>query len=105
MLNLLGFTDPEGDTLKNAVKAIEKVRLIDPNECYYGFSVKSYYEEGVKKLQKTPDERLKYLLDTAKDLYSDFENDFFSKLESLKEYKDQIISFADGNTVLVHCMN
>lgn len=99
LLNLLGFTDPEGDTLKNAVKAIEKVRLIDPNECYYGFSVKSYYEEGVKKLQKTPDERLKYLLDTAKDLYSDFENDFFSKLESLKEYKDQIISFADGNTV------
>ena len=98
LLNLLGFTDPEGDTLKNAVKAIEKVRLIDPNECYYGFSVKSYYEEGVKKLQKTPDERLKYLLDTAKDLYSDFENDFFSKLESLKEYKDQIISFADGNT-------
>lgn len=99
LLNLLGFTDPEGDTLKNAVKAIEKVRLIDPNECYYGFSVKSYYEEGVKKLHKTPDERLKYLLDTAKDLYSDFENDFFSKLESLKEYKDQIISFADGNTV------
>lgn len=99
LLNLLGFTDPEGDTLKNAVKAIEKVRLIDPNECYYGFSVKSYYEEGVKKLQKTPDERLKYLLDTAKELYSDFENDFFSKLESLKEYKDQIISFADGNTV------
>lgn len=99
LLNLLGFTDPEGDTLKNAVKAIEKVRLIDPNECYYGFSVKSYYEEGVKKLQKTPDERLKYLLDTAKDLFSDFENDFFSKLESLKEYKDQIISFADGNTV------
>lgn len=99
LLNLLGFTDPEGDTLKNAVKAIEKVRLIDPNECYYGFSVKSYYEEGVKKLQKTLDERLKYLLDTAKDLYSDFENDFFSKLESLKEYKDQIISFADGNTV------
>lgn len=99
LLNLLGFTDPEGDTLKNAVKAIENVRLIDPNECYYGFSVKSYYEEGVKKLQKTPDERLKYLLDTAKDLYSDFENDFFSKLESLKEYKDQIISFADGNTV------
>lgn len=99
LLNLLGFTDPEGDTLKNAEKAIEKVRLIDPNECYYGFSVKSYYEEGVKKLQKTPDERLKYLLDTAKDLYSDFENDFFSKLESLKEYKDQIISFADGNTV------
>lgn len=99
LLNLLGFTDPEGDTLKNAVKAIEKVRLIDPNECYYGFSVKSYYEEGVKKLQKTPDERLKYLLDTEKDLYSDFENDFFSKLESLKEYKDQIISFADGNTV------
>lgn len=99
LLNLLGFTDPEGDTLKNAVKAIEKVRLIDPNECYYGFSVKSYYEEGVKKLQKTPDERLKYLLDTAKDLYSDFENDFFSKLESLKEYKNQIISFADGNTV------
>lgn len=99
LLNLLGFNDPEGDTLKNAVKAIEKVRLIDPNECYYGFSVKSYYEEGVKKLQKTPDERLKYLLDTAKDLYSDFENDFFSKLESLKEYKDQIISFADGNTV------
>lgn len=99
LLNLLGFTDPEGDTLKNAVKAIEKVRLIDPNECYYGFSVKSYYEEGIKKLQKTPDERLKYLLDTAKDLYSDFENDFFSKLESLKEYKDQIISFADGNTV------
>lgn len=99
LLNLLGFTDPEGDTLKNAVKAMEKVRLIDPNECYYGFSVKSYYEEGVKKLQKTPDERLKYLLDTAKDLYSDFENDFFSKLESLKEYKDQIISFADGNTV------
>lgn len=99
LLNLLGFTDPEGDTLKNAVKAIEKVRLIDPNECYYGFSVKSYYEEGVEKLQKTPDERLKYLLDTAKDLYSDFENDFFSKLESLKEYKDQIISFADGNTV------
>lgn len=99
LLNLLGFTDPEGDTLKSAVKAIEKVRLIDPNECYYGFSVKSYYEEGIKKLQKTPDERLKYLLDTAKDLYSDFENDFFSKLESLKEYKDQIISFADGNTV------
>lgn len=99
LLNFLGFTDPEGDTLKNAVKAIEKVRLIDPDEGYYGFSVKSYYEEGVKKLQKTPDERLKYLLDTAKDLYSDFENDFFSKLESLKEYKDQIISFADGNTV------
>lgn len=99
LLNLLGFTDPENDTLKKAVKALEKVRLIDPDEGYYGFSVKSYYEEGVKKLQKTPDERLKYLLDTAKDLYSDFENDFFSKLESLKEYKDQIISFADGNTV------
>lgn len=99
LLNLLGFTDPEGDTLKKAVNALEKVRFIDPDEGYYGFSVKSYYEEGVKKLQKTPDERLKYLLDTAKDLYSDFENDFFSKLESLKEYKDQIISFADGNTV------
>lgn len=96
LLNLLGFTDPEGDTLKKAVKALEKVRLIDPDN-YYGFSVKSYYEEGVKKLQGTPDERLKYLVDTAKDLYSDFENDFFSKLESLKEYKDQIISFADGN--------
>ena len=99
LLNLLGFTDPESDTLKKAVKALEKVRLIDPDEGYYGFSVKSYYEEGVKKLQETPDERLKYLLDTAKDLYSDFENDFFSKLEYLKEYKDQIISFTDGNHV------
>ena len=99
LLNLLGFTDPESDTLKKAVKALEKVRLIDPDDGYYGFSVKSYYEEGEKKLQKTLDDRLKYLLGIARDLYSDFENDFFSKLESLKEYKDQIISFADGNTV------
>lgn len=64
MLNLLGFTDPEGDTLKKAVNALEKVRFIDPDEGYYGFSVKSYYKEGEKELQKTPDDRIRYCLMT-----------------------------------------
>lgn len=88
LLNLLGFTDPENDTLKKAVKALEKVRLIDPDEGYYGFSVKSYYEEGVKKLQKTPDDRIRYLLDEyVKSVFQ-----LTQYLEPLKEYKGQLIS-------------
>ena len=91
LLNLLGFTDPESDTLKKAVKALEKVRLIDSDkEGYYGFSVKSYYEEGVKKLQKTPDDRIRYLLDEYINSFSRL----IPYLEPLKEYKGQLISTA-----------
>lgn len=90
LLNLLGFTDPENDTLKKAVKALEKVRLIDPNNGYYGFSVKSYYEyeESEKKLQETPDDRIRYLLDEyVKSVFQ-----LTQYLEPLKEYKGQLIS-------------
>lgn len=92
LLNLLGFTDPENDTLKKAVIALEKVRLIDsdkdPDKGYYGFSVKSYYEEGVKELQKTPDDRIMYLLDE----YVKSVSRLTQYLEPLKEYKGQLIS-------------
>mgnify|MGYP003375304256 FL=1 len=93
LLNLLGFTDPENDTLKKAVKALEKVRLID--EGYYGFSVKSYYEEGVKKLQKTPDDRIRYLLDEyVKSVFQ-----LTQYLEPLKEYKGQLISTSSAGEI------
>lgn len=88
LLNLLGFTDPESDTLKKAVKALEKVRLIDPDKGYYGFSVKSYYEEGVKELQTTPEDRIRYLLDEYMNSFSRLT----PYLEPLKEYKGQLIS-------------
>ena len=95
LLNLLGFTDPENDTLKKAVKALEKVRLIDPDEGYYGFSVKSYYEEGVKKLQKTPDDRIRYLLDEyVKSVFQ-----LTQYLEPLKEYKGQLISTSSAGEI------
>lgn len=95
LLNLLGFTDPENDTLKKAVKALEKVRLIDPDEVYYGFSVKSYYEEGVKKLQKTPDDRIRYLLDEyVKSVFQ-----LTQYLEPLKEYKGQLISTSSAGEI------
>lgn len=95
LLNLLGFTDPENDTLKKAVKALEKVRLIDPDEGYYGFSVKSYYEEGVKKLQKTPDNRIRYLLDEyVKSVFQ-----LTQYLEPLKEYKGQLISTSSAGEI------
>lgn len=88
LLNLLGFTDPENDTLKKAVIALEKVRLIDPDDGYYGFSVKSYYEESEKKLQETPDDRIRYLLDEyVKSVFQ-----LTQYLEPLKEYKGQLIS-------------
>lgn len=95
LLNLLGFTDPENDTLKKAVKALEKVRLIDPDEGYYVFSVKSYYEEGVKKLQKTPDDRIRYLLDEyVKSVFQ-----LTQYLEPLKEYKGQLISTSSAGEI------
>lgn len=95
LLNLLGFTDPENDTLKKAVKALEKVRLIDPDEGYYGFSVKSYYEESVKKLQKTPDDRIRYLLDEyVKSVFQ-----LTQYLEPLKEYKGQLISTSSAGEI------
>lgn len=95
LLNLLGFTDPENDTLKKAVKALEKVRLIEPDEGYYGFSVKSYYEEGVKKLQKTPDDRIRYLLDEyVKSVFQ-----LTQYLEPLKEYKGQLISTSSAGEI------
>lgn len=95
LLNLFGFTDPENDTLKKAVKALEKVRLIDPDEGYYGFSVKSYYEEGVKKLQKTPDDRIRYLLDEyVKSVFQ-----LTQYLEPLKEYKGQLISTSSAGEI------
>ena len=89
LLNLLGFTDPEGDTLKKAVNALEKVRFIDPDEGYYGFSVKSYYKEGEKELQKTPDDRIRYLLDDYINSFSRLTQHY---LDPLKGYKGQLIS-------------
>lgn len=92
LLNLLSFNDPEHGELKGSADTLEKVRLIDHEKGYYGFSVRFYYQPD-RKLQKTPDDRLRFLLGE----YERCCSVMTEGLEKLRQYRGQIVStLADG---------
>lgn len=95
LLSLLGFTDPENGELKKTTDSLEKVRLLNPDKGYYGFSVKFYYQPD-RKIEKTPDDRIAYLLKE----YVNFCSTLTQYLEKLKPYKGQLLSVsAEGKTL------
>lgn len=93
LLELLGKDSPL--SFKKTVANLDRVRLINDAEGYFGFSLKSYYQSS-EELQKTPIARLKYLLDAVEKDIASINEEHAQDLQIVEKYKDEVFD-ANGD--------
>lgn len=92
--SILQLNDPQ--VFSDLMNKIAKVQSIDPHakDTYYGFYINDIYEADsfFSKPQKTPEERLRYILKKAKecdDKYREEINSFFKAVLNFSPFKEE----------------